>query len=172
MVKPIVKSTKNTLLQELHKNQLTDIPTSKKLQYNDFKRIVKNIDISIFNHDECCMWKGYITNINKPEKGVYINFYFRDKKIALHRLLYSNYIGHLNDDEYLKFSCHNHGKCCNINHLKKYKYNDNENLQKSSKQIDTSKNKTDNSYSKSKKHTNNIQRNAKDDIDNIIIYFE
>jgi len=120
-----VKITKNMLLHELYINQIDVIPITKKLQYNDFKRIVKNIDSSIFNNDECCLWKGKITNSNKPDKGMYINFFFRDRKIALHRLLYINFVKDLRDDEYLKFSCHNHGKCCNINHLAKYKPNEN-----------------------------------------------
>ena len=46
--------------------------------------------------------------------------YFREKKLALHRLLYSNYIGPINDNEYIKFNCKNKGKCCTINHLIKY----------------------------------------------------
>ena len=40
--------------------------------------------------------------------------------MALHRLLYANFVGNINDNEYLKFSCDNRGKCCNINHLVKY----------------------------------------------------
>lgn len=34
-----------------------------------------------------------------------------------------NYVGTLLDNEYLKFSCDNKGKCCNIHHMKKYTYN-------------------------------------------------
>jgi len=34
--------------------------------------------------------------------------------------LYANFVGNINDNEYLKFSCDNRGKCCNINHLVKY----------------------------------------------------
>jgi hypothetical protein len=60
--------------------------------------------------------------MNNLNKGRYVNFYFRRKKVALHRLLYVNFIGNLNDDEYLKFSCDNKGICCNIHHLKKFKY--------------------------------------------------
>ena len=55
--------------------------------------------------------------------GTYVNFYFRKKKVALHRLLYINFIGHLDDDEYLKFNCENKGKCCNVHHMNKFKYN-------------------------------------------------
>lgn len=43
-------------------------------------------------------------------------------KAALHRLLYSNFVDHLSEDEYLKFTCDNKGKCCNIYHMKKFKY--------------------------------------------------
>lgn len=111
------------VLSELLSRQLKKVDTAKKFEYSDIKRISKYLDKSIFNN-ECVLWKGYITNYNNQSKGVYINFYFRKKKYALHRLLYSNYIGTLFDDEYLKFTCPNRGICCNINHLTKFKYND------------------------------------------------
>jgi len=104
---------------ELLQNQRKNIPSDKKLLYNDLKRIGKYLPNSIFN-DECSLWTGYITSI----KGVnnenqYINFYFKGKKHALHRLLYINFIGELNDNEYIKFKCMNKGKCCNIHHFYK-----------------------------------------------------
>ena len=49
----------------------------------------------------------------------YINFYFKGKKCALHRLLYLNYVGKLENKEYLKYKCKNKGVCCNINHFNK-----------------------------------------------------
>ena len=112
------------VLSELLSNQLKKVDTAKKFEYSDIKRISKYLDNSIFNKDDCVLWKGYITNYNNQSKGVYINFYFRKKKYALHRLLYSNYVGTLFDDEYLKFTCPNKGICCNIHHLTKFKYND------------------------------------------------
>lgn len=111
---------KNKILDELCKNQRKNIITSKRFQYTDLKRIAKYIDTSIFDENECCIWKGYITNLNKVSKGVYINFYFRGKKYVLHRLLYINYVGDLENNEYIKFTCKNKGKCCNINHIVKY----------------------------------------------------
>lgn len=113
----------NQLLKELLQKQRKEIPDEKKLYLHDIKRVCKNIKTSIFDEDECCLWNGYITNLNKANKGTYINFYFRQKKVALHRLLYLNYVNDLSNDEYLKFSCDNKGVCCNINHLKKFKYN-------------------------------------------------
>ena len=103
---------------ELLDNQLRNVNHLKKLSYNDIKRIIKNIDTTIFSK-KCCIWKGYVANID-TNKSAYINFYFREKKLALHRLLYSNYIGPINDNEYIKFNCKNKGKCCAINHLVKY----------------------------------------------------
>lgn len=110
------------LLKEMLLNQLKIIPNDKKLQYADLKRICKYIKTSIFEVEECCLWDGYITNENQNNKGTYINFYFRGKKIALHRLLFINYIGELEDDEYLKFLCENKGMCCNVHHLRKFRY--------------------------------------------------
>jgi hypothetical protein len=114
---------KNIFFNELLKKQIVGIPSDKKLNYNDVKRISKYIKSSIFDKKICSIWNGYITNEKNNLKGTYINFYFNKKKIALHRLLYINYIGVLTDDEYLKFTCENKGKCCNINHMKKHTYN-------------------------------------------------
>ena len=113
------------ILCELIKNQKkNNIILDKKLSYQDLKRISKYLSVSIFG-DECSIWNGYITVIKNDNKNSYINFYFMGRKYALHRLLYMNYIGDLNDSEYIKFSCINKGKCCNINHF--YKINtDNE----------------------------------------------
>lgn len=118
------KATENNeLLKELLNKQLKTVPYQKKLQYSDLKRICKYITTSIFDLIKCSKWIGYITNGNcENNKGTYINFYFRKKKAALHRLLYSNFIGDLSDDEYLKFGCENKGTCCNIHHFKKFKY--------------------------------------------------
>ena len=51
--------------------------------------------------------------------------YFNKKKIALHRILYNNYVEEIHDNEYIKFICSNKGRCCNINHMKKFIYNKN-----------------------------------------------
>jgi hypothetical protein len=111
------------IIKELLTNQLKNVNISKRLNYNDIKRISKFLTSSIFDPDKCSLWTGYITNEKNQSKGTYINFYFNQKKIALHRLLYLNFIGDIINTEYLKFSCVNKGKCCNIHHLKKYSYN-------------------------------------------------
>ena len=129
--KPFVE--KSDLLQELLNKQLNNVPSSKKLQFSDMKRICKYINSSIFDEDNCCIWGGYVTNINNRSKETYINFFFSKKKVALHRLLYNNFIGELNDNEYLKFSCEHKGQCCNIFHLKKFKYQEKEEDEKKKK---------------------------------------
>lgn len=110
------------ILNELLQRQLKNVPYDRKLRYNDLKRLSKYIDVTIFDENKCSLWNGYITNINNASKGIYINFYFKGKKAALHRLLYVNFVSPLTDDEYLKFSCDNKGKCCNVTHLRKFKY--------------------------------------------------
>lgn len=112
----------NELLNELIQKQLKNVPITKKLRYSDLKRLCKYFNTSIFDENKCCLWNGYITNERNTNKGVYINFYFKGKKIALHRLLYINFIDNLSDNEYLKFTCENKGKCCNVAHLKKFTY--------------------------------------------------
>lgn len=114
------------IFRELVSKQIKNISSNKRLQINDVKRIARKINTSIFDENKCSIWNGYITNINNASKGTYVNFYFRKKKVALHRLLYSNFVGDLNEDEYLKFNCENKGKCCNIHHMNKFKYNTNE----------------------------------------------
>ena len=113
----------NELLSELLNKQIPNVPKEKKLSYIDLRRVCKFISTSIFDDNKCCVWNSYITNDNNKSKGSYINFYFRKKKAALHRLLYSNFVEELNNNEYLKFNCENKGKCCTISHLKKFKYN-------------------------------------------------
>lgn len=120
-----IPKNSNEIFKELIKKQLPDVPSQWKLNINDMKRICKYIDSSIFDKTNCCIWKGYITNMNNSNKGTYVNFYFRNKKVALHRLLYSNFVAPLDSSEYLKFNCDNKGICCNINHYEKYKYSKN-----------------------------------------------
>jgi hypothetical protein len=128
-----------TLLKKIMKRQLESVPSDRKLQSKDIMRICKNIDISIFDKHSCSMWRGHVTNMNNLNKGRYVNFYFRRKKVALHRLMYINFVGELKDDEYLKFNCDNKGICCNIHHLKKFKYQKIPDKHESHKKSSTSK---------------------------------
>lgn len=117
---------KKKYLTELNSNQLRHIRPDRRLVYRDLCRVSKYISSSIFDDDNCCIWDGYVTNAKNTKKGTYINFFFRNKKVALHRLLYENFVGPLGDDYYLKFSCdgqENRGRCCNVKHMMKYKYN-------------------------------------------------
>lgn len=117
---------KKKILEELTSKQLKNISIERKLHYKDLRRIIKYIDTSIFDENICCLWNGYVTNETNSKRGTYVNFFFRGKKVALHRLLFENFIGSLGEGYYLKFSCDdscNNGKCCNINHMIKYKYN-------------------------------------------------
>lgn len=106
---------KKTIIDEMINKQLKNIKNDKKLLYTDIKRIVKNIKFSIFG-DECSIWNGYIVNLH-DNRSSYINFYFKNKKLALHRLLYCNYTGSIDNNERIYFSCNNKGKCCTIKHL-------------------------------------------------------
>ena len=103
--------------------------------------INKFLKTSIFSSN-CSLWTGYITNDKNINKGVYINFYYNKKKIALHRLLYANYVGEISDKEYIKYNCINKGKCCNIHHMSKFTYKKNDSTNSKNKkegiqQIDT-----------------------------------
>ena len=110
---------KNEILSLLIKNQIQTIELDKKLSLSDLKRVVSHLPKDIFSED-CCIWSGYITNLNNKNKNCYVSFFYKNKKIALHRLLYLNFVENLNDNEYLKFTCDNKGKCCSLKHLKKF----------------------------------------------------
>lgn len=159
--KKVIKGS-NEIFKELIKRQLPDVPSQWKLNINDMKRICKYIDTSIFDKNNCCMWNGYITNMNNSNKGTYVNFYFRNKKVALHRLLYSNFVAPLDSSEYLKFNCDNKGICCNINHYEKYKYSKNNGLIKYKEK----------KIKEPKKDTKDIIIMGSDDPDSLIIDFD
>jgi len=125
------------------------------------KRICKYIDTSIFDKKVCCIWNGYITNANNSNKGTYVNFYFRNKKVALHRLLYSNFVAPLDSSEYLKFNCDNKGICCNINHYEKYKYSKNNSTMKKEMK-----------HKEPKKDIKEITITGPDDSDKLILEFD
>lgn len=110
------------IIQDILKKQRESITPNKKLSIQDFKRLNKYIDKSIFD-DKCTIWNGYKTILNKTTNASYNNFYFNGKKHALHRLLYVNFVGDLEDCEYIKFNCSNKGQCCNVNHLTKIQNN-------------------------------------------------
>lgn len=112
---------RENLLDILIDNQLDNIPKSHLLSVQDMKRILKYIDTPIFG-DDCCIWTGYVTNKNKKNKSPYINFYYNKKKVALHRLLFINYISDLGENEYIKCTCGNRGVCCNVDHYEKHAY--------------------------------------------------
>lgn len=111
------------IFNELVAKQRKNISSDRKLQIKDIKRIAYKLSESIDHPLECSIWNGYITHNKNIIKGSYINFYFRKKKVALHRLLYINYVGNIGANEYLKFTCESKGNCCNIRHIAKFKYN-------------------------------------------------
>lgn len=121
-IESIIIKNNNDIFKELIKKQLDNVPIFWKLTINDIKRLSRYINTSIFDKSQCCIWNGYITNVNNSSKGTYVNFYFKNKKVALHRLLYSNFVEPLDTNEYIKFTCKNRGICCNINHYEKYRY--------------------------------------------------
>lgn len=175
------RDNKKKILEELITKQLKNIDPERKLFNKDLRRIVKYIDTSIFDDDKCCKWNGYVTNEANSKRGTYVNFFFRNKKVALHRLLYENFVGILGDENYLKFSCDdsdNFGKCCNVNHMIKYKYNNQKDIKKNineNQKINKEYNKEDNN----KENNDNIDNkdnivnnkdnmvNNKDNMDNI-----
>jgi hypothetical protein len=114
---------KSVILDEMVSKQIKNIDENKMLSYRDMTRIVKNINTSIFSPTSCCIWTGYVTNVWN-HKSTFINFYFKKRKVALHRLLFNNFIEPISDTEYIKFSCNNRGRCCNVLHFIKLSKDD------------------------------------------------
>lgn len=166
------KISKNKILVELINNQLDDIENKKKLDVKSLQRISRNIEGSLFGN-ECIIWQGYITYIESTNVH-YVNFFFNGKKHALHRLLYLNFIGDVKSNEYLKYSCPNKGKCCNINHI--YKINSKKKtLDFKKKKISESlKNDSEDNLKKVKKSIDNKKSSNLDVVNNgdkLIIIF-
>lgn len=124
-----------SIFQELIKKQRIKCKESKKFTLNDIKRVAKHIDTSIFDKNKCSLWTGFVTN-KQNNKICYINFYFRHRKVALHRLLYINYVTELSSDQYIKFTCDNKGICCNINHMTTVNKNNSNKSKNNDKSID------------------------------------
>mgnify|MGYP001162663174 CR=1 FL=1 len=119
----------NTIFQELILKQRKDCNIDRKLTFMDLKRVSKNLTVSIFDVSQCSIWNGYITN-KKNSNSCYINFYFRQQKVALHRLLYENFVNNLDSNQYIKFICSCKGRCCNINHMTTVTKEDNDESKK------------------------------------------
>lgn len=150
--------------RELKRKQLPNVSPSKRLRPNDIHRIVQHTDNSIFDEDECCLWTGYITNLKNKRKGTYINFYFRDKKkVALHRLLYANFKGVISNNDYIKYSCQNKGKCCNINHMVIFEYNSNDHDNDSNDNYNSNEDEHSNENSNENMNDNKISEETVED---------
>ena len=135
---------KNLLFQELIKNQRKNLSNDRKLGLSDLKRISSYLNKSIFV-EECSLWDGYITEIKNSTS--FVNFFYNGKKQALHRLLYYNFVDDVSDNEYLKFSCENKGKCCCIKHILKLKKNEKKTIEKPNMSENNTENNTENNDS-------------------------
>jgi hypothetical protein len=149
-----VNVNKNKLLTELCLKQRKKTNKKYFLELNDLIRLLKNIDLSIFNKAECVLWKGYLTKCNN-NKSCYVNFYLKKRKLALHRILYINFIDDLDIKNYLKFTCDNPGKCCNINHILKVTEDDEIDVKEKKPQVEQQ-----NKINQNKINQNTINQNT------------
>ena len=168
------KISKNKILVELVDKQLQDVENEKKLDVKSLQRISRNVEGSLFG-DKCVIWQGYITYISSTDVH-YINFFFNGKKHALHRLLYLNYMGDVKKNEYLKYTCPNKGKCCNINHITKINSKKALDLEKTENEtIEKNDTNTKNNVLKDKNGKNSIESDninvLSDNKDKLIIIF-
>ena len=110
-------NNKNSILEKLINNQKENIELKSKLVLSDLKRLTNHLQYDIFGN-ECSLWNGPIIITNNKE---YISFFINGKKVSLNRILYKNFIDDLDENEYLKYSCSNKGRCCTLKHF--YKVN-------------------------------------------------
>jgi hypothetical protein len=162
------KISKNKILVELVNNQKQNIENEKKLDVKSLQRISRNVEGSLFE-DKCILWQGYITYISSTDVH-YINFFFNGKKHALHRLLYLNFIGDVKKNEYLKYTCNNKGKCCNINHIIKINSKKTLDLENSINEISIEDSEKNNKESEGKQCQDKVilNKNIKNNIENSI----
>lgn len=108
-------------LAELVRNQLLDVPEENRLRLTDMERLAKFSDgHSYFDPVRSTLFVGYV-NKNRPQDTC-ITFFFRKKKVALHRLLFQNYLGELTFRHYVRHLCGHRYSCVNILHLRRNDY--------------------------------------------------
>lgn len=118
----VSEESSNQIMAEMIRNQLESVAPDLRLLQSDMQRMVRFLKTSIFSPGACSLWQGYVTDRTVKKKGSYVNFFFHGKKFALHRLLYINFLGPLDEDEYVKFRCNHKGYCCSVHCLDKQKY--------------------------------------------------
>jgi hypothetical protein len=96
-------------------NIINNVPEQYKIDNHEVNRLTSHIEGDIFNSDECVLWNGYVTQ--SKSNSVHVNYIIRGKKTSLSRLLYMNYVGKLEPNNYIKYNCSNPGICCNLKHM-------------------------------------------------------
>lgn len=107
----------------LKENQIPNIPNTGKLgpiSYKDMERIVRYSNIN--NISECWIWNGTI-NDKKGKGHQHGSFWYNQKYVLIHRLMYHNYVRSVPVFEHNglrvnhKCSHFNNGKCINPYHM-------------------------------------------------------
>lgn len=109
---------------EYQRAEVRTVGNYGKLELEDMCRIASKTPVDIFFSHNCIKYNGYIrTKKLKNGDTTLCEFQvsFRGKKVLLNRLLYHNFIEHVDRDEIVINTCLRKGTCCNIRHLKKIK---------------------------------------------------
>ena len=109
----------NRILIEMCVRQRANVQEKYKLSAKEMRRLIQSLEYgkSIFGSptDPCVLWTGYM--VEKDGKYQYVNFYIRNKRYSLHRVLYDNFIGSADESKQLKHICSNPAICCNLGHI-------------------------------------------------------
>lgn len=109
----------NEIQKELLQKQIPHVKPDWKLSFKDITKMSTLLPKSIFT-DDCCIWNtGFALNVKRQ----YVHFYYKKKKVALHRILYENFVDNINYNDVLSRSCPNHRNCCSVKHYKIRTYN-------------------------------------------------
>lgn len=102
-------------MDELMKNQLSNVDPNHYLHYMDKLRYRNKIKTNPFDINKCCWYYGYVRR-TKLTNYYSVHIYYNKHKPLLKRLLYRNYIGSLNSNDKVTNICNNIF-CVNIRHL-------------------------------------------------------
>ena len=105
------KQDELTNLISLQRKDVPDVGLYGKLSFEDLKRIDRASLGDVTSSRNCCLYIG------ETVSNTYCTFSYKGKKTSIIRMLYHNFIGDIDPDAQIKYTCENKGRCCNLKHF-------------------------------------------------------